>query len=656
MGHGMVGNDGDLIKFKSELVSFFCEQFHTYEIGKNKNIIFLAVTRKGYWLYKNVEEDVQKVFKEKNPESNLEIRIYSDRRILKDLDFKLIKGRDVVLFDDSINNGNNLFFFYALFLKHSAASVTPLVYAMSTEYVSNIERDNLVCPPTKYLEYKRVYRKELEKGVSEAELRKKAGEEYDMFNKRLKHQKVMTASEISMFSLQQLLLAQDSLSPFVMDLPMLRSDKQEDLGCKYILFSKQEWDQITERTKTWEYIPNTYTELPREINCDYFRLSNRLLNEQFENTFFDFVVKCKHKTVGENVKAVFVPFALVKSYAYEDVWQCFSIMFAGTEYFRHIQKFIDDHAKSDNSEPLEVKAVAYLGENHNLGRAIMRAVIYFISMYIGRVFREMIWKLTGKELLLDEDIMSDHNIKEFNNTVKKIWDEFDRDHFEEILLQCQNIRTIEPINCKNMVNEAKIHAKPYDVEQYIHFRAIETKYQETSMRDRLLTIETIEKEVDSQFLFGSFKDKKAAITKAILLLLETSCIGNELLLDNEGKVVYRGFRAGETSEILFRRTFFLVYAYAYALYYLKGVEGYKKNIALLMDFIEQLFSQDEYWESIFYEKEFRMYKQYFISMKNPHEQIPSKNYLIDLYANNDTKYGGRIFVEQAADTVQNLCQ
>ena len=138
--------------------------------------------------------------------------------------------------------------------------------------------------------------------------------------------------------------------------------------------------------------------------------------------------------------------------------------------------------------------------------------------------------------------------------------------------------------------------------------------------------------------------------------METSCIGNELLLDNEGKVVYRGFRAGETSEILFRRTFFLVYAYAYALYYLKGVEGYKKNIALLMDFIEQLFSQDEYWESIFYEKEFRMYKQYFISMKNPHEQIPSKNYLIDLYANNDTKYGGRIFVEQAADTVQNLCQ
>lgn len=652
----MVGNDGNLKKFRSEIVSFFCEKFNQYEIGKNKKRIFLAVTRKGYWLYKNVEEDVQKILKEGDPESNFEIRIYSDRRILKDLDFNLIHGKDVILFDDSINNGNNLFFFYTLFLKHEAASVTPLVYAMSTEYVSNMEPDHQVCPQTKYLEYKRVYRKELEDRKSEAELREDAGKKYSGFNMCLQHQKVMTSSEISKFSLQQLLLAQDCLSPFVMDLPMLRSDKQDIHGNKYILFSKQEWGLITDKTKTWEYISNVYSELPREINCDYFRLSDRLLNEQFENTFFDFVVKCKHKTEEENVKAVFVPFAIVKSYTYKDAWQCFSIMFAGTEYFNYIQRFIDDHARSDKAEPLEIRAVAYMGENHNFGRAIMRAVIYFVSMYIGQVFIEMIWKLTGKELTLDEDIMRDHHIKEFNNTVKNIWAEFDRDQFEERLLQCQNTNTIAAINCKIATDGERIQAKPYDVEQYIHFRAIETKYQETSRRDRLLTIETIEKEVDSQFLFESFKDRKAAITKAILLLLETSCIGNELLLDNEKRVIYRGFRTGETSEILFRRTFFLVYAYAYALYYLKGVEGYKENIVSLMDYIEQFFRQEGYLESVFYEKEFEMYRHYFISMKNPHEQIPSKNYLIDLYANNVTKYGGQIFVEQAADTVENLCQ
>ena len=75
-----------------------------------------------------------------------------------------------------------------------------------------------------------------------------------------------------------------------------------------------------------------------------------------------------------------------------------------------------------------------------------------------------------------------------------------------------------------------------------------------------------------------------------------------------------------------------------------------------MDYLEQFFKQEGYLESVFYEKEFQMYRHYFISMKNPHEQIPSKNYLIDLYANNVTKYGGQIFVEQAAETVQNLCQ
>lgn len=652
----MVGKDDDLKKFRKELVSFFCDKFYAYGIGKDENTLFLAVTRKGYWLYKNVEEEVQKVLREKCQNSDFKIRIYSDRYILKELDFRSITGKKVVLFDDSVNNGNNLFFFYTLFLKHGAVNVTPLVYAMSTEYVSNVEFDSQACPENKYLEYKRVYRKELENEKSEAELREKALEKYSEFNKCLQHQKVMTASEISKFSLQQLLLAQDCLSPFVMDLPMLRSVKQDISGYKYILFSKQEWEQITEKTKIWEYIPNTYSELSREINCDYFRLSDRLLNEQFENTFFDFVVKCKHKEAGENVKVVFVPFAIVKSYAYEDVWQCFSIMFAGTEYFSHIQEFIDKNDNTDKSEPLEIRAVAYMRENHNLGRAIMRAVIYFVSMYIGQRFREMIWKLTGKELVLDEDIMCDHNIKEFNDTVKKIWDEFDREQFEEILLQCGNTRSIEAINSKIVTDGDRKPAKAYDVEQYIHFRTIETKYQETSMRDRLLTIETIEMEVDSHFLFESFSDRKAAITKAILFLLETSCIGNELLLDNEKQVIYRGFRAGETSEILFRRAFFLVYAYAYVLYYLKGVEGYKENISSLMDYVEQYFKQEGYLESVFHEKEFQMYKHYFISMKNPHEQIPSKNYLIDLYANNVKKYGGQIFVEQAADTVQDLCQ
>lgn len=648
----MVENDGGLKKFRDDIVSFFCGKFNNVTKDSG-NKMFVAVTRKGYWLYKNVEEEV---LEKLESDSSDKIRIYSDRYILKDLDFKSIQGRKVILFDDSVNNGNNLFFFYTLFLKHGAVEVMPVVYAMSTEYISNMDPGSQTCPENKYLEYKRVYRKELEQGTSEAELRKEAWKKYRAFNKSLEYQKIMTASEMSKFSLKQLLLAQDCLSPFVMDLPMLRNEKQSVSKYKCITFSNREWEAVTEKTKSWEYIPNTYSELSEEINCDYFRLYDRLLNEQFENTFFDFVVKCKHKEEGENIKAVFVPFAIVKSYAYEDVWQCFSIMFAGTEYFSHIQEFIDEKCGTAKSEPLETRAVAYMRKNHNLGRAIMRAVIYFVSMYIGHVFREMIWKLTGKELILDEDIMDDHNIEQFNDTVKKIWSEFDREQFEESLLQCQKTRPIEPINSEIVTERKKKSAEPYDVEQYIHFRAIDTKYKMTSMRDRLLTIETIEEEVDSHFLFESFNDRKAAITRAILLLLETSCIGNELLLDNEKDVIYRGFRAGETSEILFRKTFFLVYAYAYALYYLEGVQGYKENIGMIMDCIEQFFEQEGYMGAIVNEKEFQMYKHYFISMKNPHEQIPSKNYLIDIYANGVKKYGGQIFVEQAVDAVQYWCR
>lgn len=636
MGHNSVREE----KFSEKIVKFFCEIFR--EIENPDNTIFVAVTRKGYWLYKNVEEEVMEKLSQKK-----RIKVYSDRYVLKDFRFELIKDKEIILFDDSVNNGNNLFFYYVLFLKHQARSVMPLVYAMSTEYLSNMDDDS--CPENKYLEYERVYKKKIEAGANEEQIKDKVTETYRKFNSELKYEKIMTASEVSRFSIEQLLMAQACLSPFVMDLPMLRHEKQGD--GKYIVFSKQEWEEITEKTKEWEYIPNTYNELDREINCDYFRLSDPVLTEQFEEAFFDFVVKCKHKEDEGNIKAVFVPFAIVKSFAYEDIWQCFSIMYSGTEYFEHVQSIID--AGMEEAEPLEIRAVAFMRLNHNFGRAIMRAVIYYISMYIGGLFKEMIQWQVGKELVLDEEIMDEHNIHQFNNTVKKIWNEFDREKFEHILLQCKRTKKIEPINSEEQFDGERKRADLNDIEQYIHFRTIETKYMKVSMRKKLLTLETIEQEVDFRFLFDSTNEKKAAITRAILLLLETSCIGNEILVDDETGIIYRGFRAGETSEILFRKPFFLIYVYAYALYYLKGVEGYKRNIALLMDYVERLFYQEGYIESVFTEKEFQLYKNYLILMEKPHEQIPSKNYLIDLYVNDSERYGGKIILDKAAE---NVCE
>lgn len=49
--------------------------------------------------------------------------VVSDRLVMKDPDFPCIKDKYVIVFDDTINNGNKMFFYYALFLKNGVKKV-----------------------------------------------------------------------------------------------------------------------------------------------------------------------------------------------------------------------------------------------------------------------------------------------------------------------------------------------------------------------------------------------------------------------------------------------------------------------------------------------------------------------------------------------------
>lgn len=639
--------DGVLLNdFKQKLVEYFIELFD--RIDEPEDTLFVAVTRKGYWLYENVRTQLEEL----RPDYK-DIEVYSDRRLLKDFHFDLIKDKKIFLFDDTVNNGNNLFFFFVLLLKHDAKKVFPVVYAMSTEYLAHCELNFSIHQKSKYFEYERVYKKEAEVGGVPQKLWLEAEEIYQLFNHSLKYEKIMTASEVSVFSIRQLFLAQDCLSPFAMDLPILRSEMRSQSGCHSVFFTKAEWDLLSNRSGNWEYVSNAYNELGKEINCDYFKLYDRFLEEQFEDTFWDFVVKCKHKEENDGVKAIFVPFALVKSFSYQDAWQCFVHMYQGTEYFEYILQML---TLEKTGEDLYSKADTLIRSNHNFGRAIIRSVIYYISMYIGGMFKQMVQSVLGKELILDTSMMEHHNVKQFNNTVKNMWESFNKDKFAQILLCCGKTETVKPINYKMNENTEKAFGNFNAINRYIHFRVIESKYLDVSMKEKILTIETIEKEVDSKFAFNSMSERKAAITKSILLLLEISCVGNEILLDNKTGVIYRGFRAGETSEILFKKSFFWVYAYVNTLYYLAGEKKYKEKIFRFMDFVEKIFNVNEYWEKLVTKEEFEMYKQYLVTMKNPHEQIPSKNYMFDFCVKGEENYGNRVFIQRVESDVKEWLQ
>lgn len=601
---------------------------------EGKEVVFILVTRKGYWTYRLLKE---KIF-ENIKSSGVELKIVSDRYVLKDFEFKSIKGKNVFVFDDTINNGNNMFFYYSLFDTKGANRVIPCVYAVSTEYLKKCQENEIQdkIDLMKYLEYERVVR---DKELTEEEIREKAKEIYKRFCNELKYGEIMTPDDISRLSIRQLNWVYDNLAPFVMDLPMFVYE-EENPEKKYISFTKNEWDRLCQKTEDWEFEDNVFEDAVLTLKSAFFRLNNSLLDEQLDNNFFDFVVKCKYKMDGEEVRATFVPFAIVCSFSYADIWRYFEILYKDTAYYSFILETIQ----------LE-DTIEKISGNHNLGRALMRAVIYSLSMYIGALFKEKVRMCTGKEIMQDMDIIEQNNVGEFRQTLEEEWRDFDRDAYENKLLLCEAHDKILPINLEPITEGECGVASAKAVEQSIHDRIIKTRYREKSMKEKILTLETIN-ELENEFIFSDKNEKKNDITKAVLLLMDCSCIGNEILLDNEKRVIYRGFRAGENCELLFSKEFLWVYVYAYALYHLKGANGYREHIEEELNRVLIFFRQREYFPRLLSEKNFMIYKKYFIYLENPDEQIQNKEYLLDHYVDGSMCAGEKLLIDEAFSNVK----
>ena len=98
-----------------------------YEIN-----IIIEITRKGYWVTKLADRKVNRRLSKLM--KNKKIRRISDRYLMKCLDFDEFKDKSILIFDDTMNNGNLLFFYYALLKEKGAKKVIPCVYALNTHY------------------------------------------------------------------------------------------------------------------------------------------------------------------------------------------------------------------------------------------------------------------------------------------------------------------------------------------------------------------------------------------------------------------------------------------------------------------------------------------------------------------------------------------
>lgn len=563
--------------------------------------IFVLINRKGYWDYK--------IFF-----PNLSRNKYGQRLIVSDrfidkyplTELKIfLRGKRVIVYDDSLTNGSNLFYYYSLCRIYGAKSVKPVVYALNAEF------------PT---EHARKLMKREAGRIIEEKAQSFVDNMIDDFIEELECKVILGTQDVDIMSMWQTTLFQKNLSPLVMDLPMLNHEKNSSR--KKITLSKEQFDKLRYNIdEKWKFVDNEMKCVGTSVKASYFRFDCELLNDKFSDFFHDFVVKCKYNIKDENVDLVFTPFAIVKSITFEEVFFYFNLFYENTLYGKEILKYFPENKFS----PIPME------KDPNLCKAMFRAVIFSISDYIGRNFQSYVEQVLDIKLEYDWDIMTDNFDDFFIETQREIYKSYDVIKLRNLFYNNLRKTKIPPLMKKEYQGAGKVFGTQERINNFVRRRISDKKGNYgITLSERIYTIETLESEVDDRFFFHTDLEKRECITNVCLLFLETNSFGNMLHVDAEKNIIYRSFRYGENSEIFLHENLWLFYAYLYAYYYEYGSEKIVNNYDYLMERVEEYFDKQGYWEIWMTKDSFYFLRDYFKEKEQEQlvKEIQRRDYLV----------------------------
>lgn len=564
--------------------AYYDEYFATVTNAKNtKWDIFVLINRKGYWdyriFYPNGVRDL-------DPNKCVVSDRYLEKARRQDL-VKLLKDKVVVIYDDALSNGSNLFYYFLLCKCAGAKQVIPVVYALNSNFPSDRS-------------YQLMRRESGAVRDKDFWLNNSVDELINEFVNSLEYKVLLTNNDINRMSIWQTELFQKHVCPLVMDLPIINHIRGS--SDKKISMSVEQFEELCQnKSVSWRFVENEMNGLKLPIKASYFRYTNTLLGQSFRNLFHDFVIKCKYLKCGNSVHVVFTPFAIVKSMTFKTVYDCFKLFYAGTLYEAEVLKGISQ----DSMVYKEIE------EDENLGKALYRAVIYRVSDFIGRKFQQYVREVLGLEVEYDWEIMRDNFDESFIKTQKEWYQSFEEKSFVRLLSQIQKVERIRPIAAKKVKIAEKVKPTQERVNWSMRNRVIEKKKDiEASLYERMYSIETMESELEEYFEFEDMEEKREMLTNTCLLFLETNSFGNYILVSNEDHIVFRGFRPGENSEILLHDDLWFFYAYLTAFYNFVSEEIICKYDSF-MQWLEDFLVKRGYMGVWISEDGFRFLRDYF---------------------------------------------
>lgn len=617
------------------LSEFRMKEYFKQYLNRDKGFdwnVFILINRKGYWDYKIFYPDGY------NPKGDNRV-IVSDRfldKLPKNRLIEFLKDKRVIIYDDSLTNGGNLFSYFLLCKSFGAKEVQPVVYALNTSF-----------PSEKSLKIMRQEASEMENQeyCKDHSVDEMMGE----FISLLSYELLLGAGDIDKMSVWQTMLYQKNVSPLVMDLPILNHKKdQKEAGEKEDRITL-DWSRFQElcsaRSKEWQFVENRMNGWGENVEASYFQFNSRLVDERLDGLFHDFVVKCKYQRKGDKVDVVFTPFAIVKSNSIENVYHNFRLLYRNTQYEKYICGILE------NREGMKA-----LEEDAHLCKNIFRAVIFRLSDYIGHRFQKYVKDILDIDLEYDWKIMKDNFEEEFISTQEELYKSYNEAEFEKLILQCKVEADIYPFWETVSPSEGKRRATQERVNIYIRKRICRKKRtagESKSAKERIYIFEAIKSELKSCFTFEDERELRRMLTAAILLFLETNSFSNYILVDKDTHILYRGFRYGENSEIFLHEDLWYFYAYLFAYYMESDVDDIKTYYDVFMNWLANYLQREGKLGIWITEDGFLFLRDYFGEMSNEElrMEILRRRYLLECrtYGEEDVR---RNIIRKAAAIVQ----
>lgn len=566
--------------------------------------ILVSITRKGYWLFRMLFDEYEEHKWELAENDPLhvfgEFEIYSDRYMTKILDgivpddknptaVKLLfENRQILLFDDVMIRGDNLFYHYVM-LSSWGADVTPLTLECDRSFWEKYS-DNV----TKRNAFKKFY-------PEHEELFPQAIN--DFWNKQRAYAAFrfwMTPEDLANDSVYELLLFQKKLCPMTIDLPIIAESACADnqKTHRYVTLQTSMWEKLRAKQRDWFFVENiSQIKGSYHVNASFFEGITCLQELSLWGEIEDCTVKCKYnEPANDEIKIVFVPQVIVKSMSYFQVVELFCRLYEQTDYGNEIKKTINrllgEPVDEDNNEFPKEKMLLLMEKNCNFYRALYRANILYFSLYVGKQFEEFlieneIYKKNDLVLDFDWGFMKHHSPKKLIDTLKKL-----AEH-PEIMKQRLLIR--------NMKKETHIHKEVIDKNWKAALYCVrewlaEERFEDNNDFEHILTIEWMENSLSNVIPDMNLEERRLVVTRIILLCQEESCFRNYIVNDTKNGLVKRGFRPGENAVKILGETAKQVVPYIYALYIRTGAKDFYEYYDSFIEKLNTYFYHERFLE------------------------------------------------------------